>query len=91
MWVKISVVWQCSIFFSVKESGSTNKAFQIGRIDSNKITFSFHGDGGTNPNSSTSITDNNWHHYVFTYNVSNNVWNIYQWFIRCHTYGVWFS
>ena len=63
MWVKISASsGSAQYFFSVKESGSTNKAFQIGRIDSNKITFSFHGDGGTNPKSSTSITDNNWHH-----------------------------
>ena len=76
MWVKIAAsAGSSQYFFSVKQAESTRQALHLGRIDTNKITFRFHGDDFDTD--STTITDNDWHHYVFTYNKSDNARVIY--------------
>ena len=76
MWVKILASSGTSvIFFSINQAQSTSQALHIGRRNTNKITFAFYGnDVDTN---TTTITDSNWHHYVFTYNKPDNARVIY--------------
>ena len=71
MWVKIANSQGSEqFFFSVSQASVTRQSLHVGRLSNNKITFRFYADDFDT--TSTTITDNNWHHYVFTYNTSGN-------------------
>jgi hypothetical protein len=79
MWFRFTNTTNAQPMLTIQQSTSTNQCLHILMREStnpfaNRIAFTFY---GSDSHSNATITDNKWHHFVGTYNVSTQIRTIY--------------